>query len=300
MIGLWWPLCAAAQQYPTHPIRMLVPSTPGGSVDTLARAVAPRLAERFKQQVVVDNRAGAGGVIAGELTARAAPDGYTLMMGTIASLATNMSLQKNLLYDSVRDFAPVTLVATQNLVLVLHPSVPAKSVAELVALSKSGRVTFASAGNGTGGHLSGELFKMLTGAPMQHIPYKGIAPAMVDVMSGQVTLSFASIASGMPHVRSGKLRALAVSGAKRSAAAAELPTLQEADVKGYESATWYDIVAKLHQETVAILKQPGVHERIAADGAEPVGNTPDEFGRFLRAEITKWAQVIKAAGLRNE
>ena len=202
------------------------------------------------------------------------------------------------------------MVATQNLVLVLHPSVPAKSVAELVALSKSGRVTFASAGNGTGGHLSGELFKMLTGAPMQHIPYKGIAPAMVDVMSGQVTLSFASIASGMPHVRSGKLRALAVSGAKRSAAAAELPTLQEADVKGYESATWYgivapvatprDIVAKLHQETVAILKQPGVHERIAADGAEPVGNTPDEFGRFLRAEITKWAQVIKAAGLRNE
>lgn len=306
------PVQAQAQNYPNKAIRMLVPSTPGGSVDTLARAVGPKLSERFKEQVVVDNRAGAGGVIAGELTAKAPPDGYTLMMGTIASLCTNVSLHKKLPYDPVKDFAPVTLVATQNLMLTVHPSLPAKTVKELVALSKrsGSNITFASAGNGAGGHLSGELFKLLTGAQMTHIPYKGVAPAMVDVISGQVSLTFPSIISAMPQVKSGKLRALAVTGAKRSVAAPDLPTMQEAGVQGYESTTWYgvvapsatprDIVTKLSSEIVAILKDPSVRDRLSADGADPVGSTPEEFGKHIQTEIVKWAKVIKGAGLRAE
>lgn len=300
---------AAAQTYPNRAIRMLVPSTPGGSVDTLARTVAPKLAEKWGQQVVVDNRAGAGGAIAGELLAKAPPDGYTLMMGTIAATATNVSLQK-VNYDPLRDFAPVTLVATQNLMLVVHPSVPAKSVKDIIALAKSkpGQLSFASAGNGTGGHLSGELFKLLAGIDLLHIPYKGVAPALVDVVAGQVSMTFASLISGTPHYKSGRLRAYAVTGAKRSAALPELPTMQEAGVKGYESSTWYgvlapagtpvDIVNKLNAEIVGILKQPETNERLSQEGAEPVGNTPAQFGAHIKSEIEKWRKVIRAAGIK--
>jgi len=300
---------AAAQTYPNRAIRMLVPSTPGGSVDTLARTVAPKLAEKWGQQVVVDNRAGAGGAIAGELLAKAPPDGYTLMMGTIAATATNVSLQK-VNYDPLRDFAPVTLVATQNLMLVVHPSVPAKSVKDIIALAKSkpGQLSFASAGNGTGGHLSGELFKLLAGIDLLHIPYKGVAPALVDVVAGQVSMTFASLISGTPHYKSGRLRAYAVTGAKRSAALPELSTMQEAGVKGYESSTWYgvlaptgtpvDIVNKLNAEIVGILKQPETNERLSQEGAEPVGNTPAQFGAHIKSEIEKWRKVIRAAGIK--
>jgi tripartite-type tricarboxylate transporter receptor subunit TctC len=300
----------AAQQYPTRPVRLIVPTTPGGSVDTLARTIAPRLSERFGHQVVVDNRSGAGGTIAAEFTARSAPDGYTLMIGTIAGLATNVSLQQKLSYDPLRDFAPVTLVATQNLVLTVHPSVPAKSVRELVKLAKArpGQLAFASAGNGTGSHLSGELFKQLAGVDVLHIPYKGVAPALVDVISGQVSMSFPSILTSLPQVQSGRLRALAVSGAQRSAALPELPTMMEAGVKDYESATWYGVVApaatppeivnKLNAEIAAILKQPDTRERIARDGADPVGNTPQQFGAFMKSEIEKWRKVIRAAGIQ--
>jgi tripartite-type tricarboxylate transporter receptor subunit TctC len=302
----------AGQTYPVRPIRMLVPSTPGGSVDTLARAISPRLAERFSQQVVVDNRSGAGGVIAGDLTAKAPPDGYTLMLGTVASLASNVSLYKKMPYDPLRDFAPVTLAATQNLILIVTPALPVKSVKELIALAKAkpGQITFASAGSGAGGHLSGELFKLLAGIDLLHIPYKGMAPAMVDVISGQVSLSFPSIITALPQVKSGKVRALAVTGAKRSQAAPETPTMQEAGVPGYESATWYgvvapaatprDIITKLNHEIVAILKQRDLHDRLAADGAEPLGSSPDEFGRHLKAEIAKWARVVAAAKLRPD
>ena len=301
---------AAAQTYPTRPIRLLVPSTPGGSVDTLARTIGPKVAERWGQQVIVDNRPGAGGAIAGELVARATPDGYTLLIGTIASLGTNVSLQKKLPYDPVKDFSPVTLVATQNLMLLIHPSVPAKSVKELVRLAKAqpGKLSFASAGNGTGGHLSGELFKILAGINILHVPYKGVAPALVDVLSGQVSMTFASILSSLPQYRANKLRALAVTGGKRSAAAPELPTMQEAGVKDYESATWYgivapagtppDIVNKLNAEIVAILKQPETHERLSKEGADPVGNSPQEFGTFIQSEIEKWRKVIRAAGIQ--
>ncbi len=301
---------AFAQPYPARPVRLIVPTTPGGSVDTLARTIAPRLSERWSQQVVVDNRSGAGGTIAAEFTARSAPDGYTLMIGTVAGLATNVSLQQKLPYDPVKDFAPVTLVATQNLVLTVHPSVPAKSVRELVkfARSRPGQLTFASAGNGTGSHLSGELFKQLAGVDLLHIPYKGVAPALVDVISGQVSISFPSILTSLPQVRSGRLRALAVSGAQRSAALPELPTMMEAGVKDYESATWYGIVApaatppeivsKLNAEIAAILKQPDTRERIARDGADPVGNTPEQFRAFMKSEIEKWRKVIRAAGIQ--
>ena len=301
-----------AQGYPSSPIRMIVPSTAGGSVDTLARTVGARLAERWGQQVVVDNRSGAGGVIGAEITAKAPADGYTLIMATIAAMATNVTLTRNLPYDPVRDFAPVTQVASQQLVLLVHPAVAAKSVQELIQLAKAkpGQLTFASAGNGSGGHLSGELLKILAGINMTHVPYKGIAPALVDVISGQVSMTFASIISGLPHVKSGKTRALAVSGGHRSPAAPELPTMMESGVRGYESSTWYGllapratpraIVAKLNREVVAIINLPEVKSHLLAEGAEPVGNTPEEFGEFIKSEITKWGKVIRAAGLRAE
>lgn len=302
-------LQAGAQTYPTKPIRLIVPSTPGGSVDTLARTVGPRLADKWGHQVIVDNRPGAGGAIAGELVARAAPDGYTLLIGTVASLATNVSLRRKLPYDPLKDFVPVTLVATQNLMLLIHPSVPVKSIKEVVRLAKSqpGKLTFASAGNGTGGHLSGELFRILAGIDMLHVPYKGVAPALIDVVSGQVSMTFSSILSGQPHYRTGKLRALAVTGAKRSVAVPELPTMLEAGVAGYESATWYgivapaatpqDIVSKLNAEIVSIVQSREVNERLSKEGADPVGNSSAEFGRFIASEIEKWRKVIRAAGI---
>jgi len=303
-------LPAAAQTYPSKPVRIVVVSTPGGSVDTLARAIAPRLSSKWSQQVLVDNRPGAGGAIAAELVAKAPPDGYTLMMGTIASLATNVSLYKSLPYDPVKDFAPITLVATQNLVLLVHPSIPSRSVKELVALAKKqpGKLTFASAGNGVGGHLSGELFKMLAQIDILHIPYKGVQPAMMDVVGGQVTMVFASIASGMAQVANKRLFPLAVTGAQRSPAAKELPTMVEAGIKGYESSTWYglvapagtpsDIVNRLNAEVVAGLKSPDLNERLTREGADPVGNSPAEFSKYMQSEIDKWRKVIRAAGIQ--
>ena len=300
----------AAQNYPTKPVRIVVVSTPGGSVDTLARAIAPRLASKWNQQVLVDNRPGAGGAIAAELVAKAPPDGYTLMMGTIASLATNVSLYKSLPYDPVKDFAPITLVATQNLVLLVHPSIPSRSVKELVALAKKqpGKLTFASAGNGVGGHLSGELLKLLAQIDILHIPYKGVQPAMMDVVGGQVTMVFASIASGMAQVASKRLFPLAVTGSQRSPAAKDLPTMVEAGIKGYESSTWYGLVApaatpaeivnRLNAEVVAGLKSPDLHERLTREGADPVGNSPAEFAKYMQSEIDKWRKVIKAAGIQ--
>ncbi len=301
---------AMAQAYPAKPIRFIVPSTPGGSVDTLARTIGPRLADKWGQQVIVDNRSGAGGAIAGDLVAKSPPDGYTLLVGTVASLATNVSLQKKLPYDPMKDFAPVTLIATQNLMLLVHPSLPVKSVKELTALAKKrpGSLSFSSAGNGTGGHLSGELYKLLAGVDLLHVPYKGVAPAMIDVVSGQVTMTFASILSGSQQVKTGRLRALAVTGGRRSPAVAELPTMMEAGVAGYESATWYgivapagtpaDIVNRLSSEIVAILKGPEMNDRLSKEGADPVGNTPAEFARHIQTEIEKWRKVIRAAGIQ--
>ena len=303
---------AYPQTYPTKPIRMIVPSTPGGSVDTLARTIGARLSERWNQQVVIDNRSGAGGVIGAETTAKSPPDGYTVLMATIGSMATNVSLMRSLPYDPVQDFAPVTQVAAQQLVLLIHPSVPAKSVAELTQLAKTKPrfYTFASAGNGTGGHLSGELYKLLAGIEIVHVPYKGVAPAIIDVLSGQVTMTFASVISATPHIKSAKARALAVTARHRSVALPDLPTMIEAGVRDYESSTWYGvlvpkatprpIVMKLHDEIAGILKTREVNDRLLMEGAEPVGNTPEQFGDFIKAEIAKWAKVVKAAGIRAE
>ena len=299
-------------EFPSRPIRMIVPSTPGGSVDTLARSVSARLSERWKHQTIVDNRAGAGGVIGADTTAKAVPDGYTLIMATIASMATNVHLIRNLPYDPVKDFAPVTLVASQQLVLLVHPGVAAKSVSELIQLAKAkpGQLTFASAGSGVGGHLSAELFKLLAGIDMIHVPYKGVAPALVDVLSGQVNMTFTSIISGLPQIKSNRLRPFAVTGARRSPPLPEVPTMAEAGVRGYESSTWYGvlgpkalprpIVMKLNNEIVAILKIPEVRDRLLNDGAEPVGNTPEQFGEFIKSEIVKWGKVFKAAGIKPE
>jgi tripartite-type tricarboxylate transporter receptor subunit TctC len=310
------PLCAAqaplswAQSYPARPVRLLVPSTPGGSVDTLARAVSPKLSEKWGQQLVIDNRAGAGGVLAAETVAKAPPDGYTLLLGTVSALATNVSLQKKLPYDPVRDFAPVSLLATQPLMLVVNASLPAKSVDELTALarSKPGELTHSSAGNGTGSHLSAELFKSLAKIDLVHVPYKGIAPALLDVVSGRVSMTFPSTLSALPHVRSGKVRALAVTGLKRSPAAPDIPTMNEAGVKGYESSTWYGVVApaatpgavvnKLSGDLAYALRLDDLRERMSHEGLELVGSTPAQFRQFMVNEIEKWGRLIKSRGIQ--
>ena len=303
---------ASAQTFPNKTIRIVVPSTPGGSVDNLSRVIGAELATRLGQPVIIVNRAGAGGSLAAESVATSAPDGYTLIMATVSSFATNVSLRAKLRYDPVKDFAPVSLVATQNLVLLINPTIPAKSVKELIALAKQqpGKLSFASAGVGTGGHLSGELFKMLAQVNLLHVPYKGVAPALVDVMGNQVSMTFGSIMSSLPHIKDGKLRALAVTSLTRSPAVSELPTMDAAGVKGYESETWYgllapadtppDIVNRLSREVAAILKLPEVARKLEGEGVEIRGSTPQEFGRFIQSEIGKWASVIKAAGIQPE
>ena len=300
-----------AHAYPTRPVRLLVPTTPGGSVDTLARVIAPKLSEAWGQQIVIDNRAGAGGVVAAETTAKAPPDGYTLLLGTVSSLATNVSLNKKLPYDPVKSFAPVSLLATQPLMLVVHPAIPAKSVGELIALarSKPGELTHSSAGNGTGSHLSAELFKSLAKVEMVHVPYKGVQPALLDVVSGRVSLTFPRLYSGLPHVRAGRLRALAVTSARRAAAAPELPTMSEAGVPGYESTTWYGIVApagtpaaivqKVSADVSRIVAAFEVREKLSHEGMELVGSTPAQFRDFLLKEIAKWGALIRSRGIQG-
>jgi tripartite-type tricarboxylate transporter receptor subunit TctC len=299
---------AAAQAWPAKPIRLLVPSAPGGSVDKLSRAVGKRLQEKLGQPVVVDNRSGAGGTIAAEATATAPADGYTLMMGTVASLATNVSLEK-LRYDPLKDFAPITLVAMQDLVLVVGAANPAQSVADLVAQARKepAKFSYSSAGRGTGGHLSGELFSQISGVPMLHVPYKGVAQASNDVIGGQVTLTFASLATAQPLVQAGKVRPIAVTGRKRAEAFPQLPTMEEAGMKGYESSTWYALIApagtppaivqRINAEVTAMLKEPAVREQFKDEGIELVGSTPQELTGHMKAEIEKWRRVIQGAGL---
>jgi tripartite-type tricarboxylate transporter receptor subunit TctC len=299
---------AAAQAWPAKPIRLLVPSAPGGSVDKLSRAVGKRLQEKLGQPVVVDNRSGAGGTIAAEATATAPADGYTLMMGTVASLATNVSLEK-LRYDPLKDFAPITLVAMQDLVLVVGAANPAQSVADLVAHARKepAKFSYSSAGRGTGGHLSGELFSQISGVPMLHVPYKGVAQASNDVIGGQVTLTFASLATAQPLVQAGKVRPIAVTGRKRAEAFPQLPTMEEAGMKGYESSTWYALIApagtppaivqRINAEVTAMLKEPAVREQFKDEGIELVGSTPQELTGHMKAEIEKWRRVIQGAGL---
>jgi tripartite-type tricarboxylate transporter receptor subunit TctC len=290
---------------------MIVGFAPGGGTDTTARALTPKLSERLGQQVIVENRAGAGTMIGGEAVARAAPDGYTLLMG-ISTLATNPAIYRKVPYNALTDFAPITLALSAPNLLVVHPSLPVKNVKELVwfAEARPGQLNFASAGTGTNPHLSMELFMSMTKTRMVHIPYKGSAPAIVDLVGGQVVVMAATMLTGLPHVRTGRLRALGVTSAQRTTVAPEVPTVAESGVPGYEAVQWYgvlapaptpkEIVTRLHRDLAAVLRTAEVKERFAADGGESGGNTPDEFARYLRVETEKWAKVVKAAGIKPE
>jgi tripartite-type tricarboxylate transporter receptor subunit TctC len=302
---------SAQTTYPNRVVRMVVPSSPGGGADIVARIVAPKLAERLGQQVIVENRAGAGTMIGGEVVARSPPDGYTLLMA-ISTLATNPAIYRKVPYNALTDFAPVTLALSAPNILVVHPSLPVKNVKELVWFSQArpGELNFGSAGTGTNPHLSMELLLNLTGMKMVHIPYKGSAPAMIDLVGGQVAVMTATMLTGIPHVRSGRLRALGVTSAQRTAVAPDVPTITESGVAGYEAVQWYgvlapaqtpkEIVTRLHRDLAAILHTAEIRDRFAADGGDPGGNTPEEFARYIRAETEKWAKVVKAAGIKPE
>ena len=311
------PLSAAAQAWPSKPVRIVVPFPPAGTTDILARALAPELQRAFGQPFVVENKPGAGGNIGAAEVAKAAPDGHTLLMGTVGTHAINPALYAKMPYDHVRDFVPVTLVAGVPNVLVLNPGIAQRySIASVADLARAARanpdkLTFASSGNGTSIHLSGELFKALTGTQMVHSPYRGSGPALLDLMGGNMDLMFDNLPSSMPHIRSGKLKALAVTSAQRSSALPDVPTVEEVGgptLKGFEASSWFgllapagtpaDIVNRIQQETAKALSSPALKERLQAQGAIPSGNTPAQFAQLIDAESKKWAQVVKASGAK--
>ncbi|MGZ5124238.1 MAG: tripartite tricarboxylate transporter substrate binding protein [Burkholderiales bacterium] len=300
----------AAALYPDKPIRLIVPFTPAGTADIFARAVGQKLGERWNQQVVIDNRAGSAGIIGSEIAAKAPPDGHTLMIGITANIAINPALYAKLPYDANRDFAPVTLIAKAPYLMVITPALPVKSVQDFIAFAKSrpGQMNYASTGSGSAGHLTAELFASMAGVKLVHIPYKTSAAHVVDMISGQVQLMFSGIVSAQPHIQSGKLRAIGITGAQRSPLMPELRTVSESGVRGFEVVGWYGvfapagtphaIVGKLNAEIVRILKLPEVGERLASEGAELSGNTPEEFGAYVKTEQAKWAKVVRISGAR--
>ncbi|MBI4189060.1 MAG: tripartite tricarboxylate transporter substrate binding protein [Betaproteobacteria bacterium] len=301
-----------AQSYPSKPIRFIVPFVPGGGTDLVARTIGQKLNQTWDQQVVIDNRPGASGIIGTVLAAKAAPDGYTILLGFVGTISINPSLFSKLPYDPMKDFAPVTLATSQPLVLAVHTSVPAKSVKELIALAKSkpGQLTFASGGTGTDTHLSGEMFKTMAGIDIVHVPYKGIGLAVIDILGGHVAIIISSPPGVISHVKAGKLRALAVTSATRLRAMPDLPTIAESGLPGYDVSGWFgvlapagtpkDIVTKLNTEIVKILHLPDVREQLATLGLEITTSTPEQFAAYITAEIAKWAKVIKASGARAE
>ena len=304
------PAGALAQTWPSKPIKYVVPFAPGGTTDILARTVGDKLSIALGQPVVVENKPGAGGGVGADFTAKAAPDGYTIMGGTISTHAINASLYSNLPYDPIKDFAAITMIARVPNLLVINPAIPAKNVSELIALMKAnpGKYTFASSGNGTSQHLSGELFKSTAGVDMQHIPYKGSPPALQDVVGGQVSMTFDNITTAWPLAKAGKLRALAVTTAKRSSVAPEVPTLAESGLPGFEIGSWQgvfapagtppEIVKRLNAEIVKILNMPEVREKLIALGAEPVGDTPEQFSAYVKGEVVKWSDIVKKSGAK--
>ena len=303
---------AAEPAYPTRPVRFIVPFAPGGSTDTLARTLAQRLSDVLGQQVVVDNRSGGNGNIGTEIVARAAPDGHTIVLGYIANLGIGPSLYAKLPFDPVKDFAPITLLAVAPNILVAHPSVPVKNVRELVAYAKANpqKVNYASAAVASLGHLAGELLNSSAGIQMQHVPYKGSGQAVIDLLAGQVQVMFSGMSSVMPHIKAGKLRPLAVTGAQRSPATPDVPTIAEAGYPGFEASAWYSVMApagtskavvtRLNGEILRALKIPEVKDRLENVGFELVGSSPDECGIYIRNEIAKWAKVVKASGIKAE
>ncbi len=303
---------AAEAAFPVRPVRFIVPFAPGGSTDTLARTLAQRLSDAFGQQVVVDNRAGGNGNIGTEIVARAVPDGHTIVLGYIANLGIGPSLYASLPFDPLKDFAPVTLLAVSPNILVAHPAVPVKTVKELIAYTRANpqKVNYASAAVASLGHLAGELLNSSAGIRMQHVPYKGSGQAVIDLLAGQVQIMFSGMSSVMPHIRAGKLRPLAVTGAQRSAATPDVPTIAESGYPGFEASAWYGVlapagtpkpvVARLNGEILRALKIPEVRERLENVGFEIVGGTPEAFGIYMKNEIAKWAKVVKASGVRAE
>jgi tripartite-type tricarboxylate transporter receptor subunit TctC len=301
---------AWAQSYPAKAIRFIVPFPPGGSADILARAIGQKAGEGLGQSLVVENRPGAGTAIGAEALAKSPADGYAVMIGTVSSHAINPALNPKLSYDPVKDFTPISLVASIPFAMIVHPSVPAKSVREFISLAKSkpGSLNYSSAGNGTSNHLAGELLKSMAGIEIVHIPYKGSAPALNDLVAGQVSMMFDLVLTAAPHVKSGAVRGLAVTGAKRSAALPDLPTVAESGIAGYEVSAWFGIFApagvpqpvtqRLNAEFVKALQQPDLRQRLASQGAEPLTSTPDEFTAYLRSEIAKWTKVVKDSGMK--
>jgi tripartite-type tricarboxylate transporter receptor subunit TctC len=300
---------AAADAYPTKPIRMIVGFAPGGGTDSTARAITPKLSERMGQQVIVDNRPGAAGNIATEIITKSPPDGYTILMGTIAALAINPTLYGNLPFNPLKDLAPVTQAVDSTNILVVHPTVAAKSVKELIALAKQKSLNGGSSGVGGAGHLALELFNVSTGTKITHVPYKGGGPAMTDLLGGQINLIFATAASAIPHVNSGKIRGLAVTTEKRSKLI-DLPTVAEAGVPGFEANNWYGVVVpaktprpiidRLNKEFTAVLNAPDVKDILFKQGLDVHPSSPEAFGKYIQAETNKWAKVIKASGAKPE
>jgi tripartite-type tricarboxylate transporter receptor subunit TctC len=306
-------VAAVAQPaYPSRPIRLVVPFPPGGAVDFYARAVQGPLSERLGQPVVIENRVGASGMVGADHVAKSAPDGYTLLLGNIASLAINVSLYPKMAYDPATDFTPIMRTIDVNYALVVHPSVPAKSVAELIAYAKAnpGKLSYGSAGSGSLPHLATELFKQATGTEINHVPYKGGGPMVTDLLGGTVQMVIADQANLMPHVKSGKLRALAVASPARSPNAPDLPTIAESGLPGFQAVAWNglvgpaglppDVVSKLHDAFVKVMAMPSVRERLVGGGLDPVGDTPEAFGRFVKSEIAKWGRIAKDVGARAE
>jgi len=303
---------AYGQTYPAKTVRVIVPFAAGSTTDIMGRTVAQKLSERLGQQFIVDNRPGAGGNIGSDVVAKALPDGYTLLVSAASTLAINASLYKNMPYDTATAFAPISLIAMVTNVLVIHPSLPVKSVKELIAFAKArpGQLNFASGGSGGTQHLSGELFKTIAGIDMVHVPYKGSSAAMPDVLGGFVPLIFDGLPQSLPYIKAGRLRALGVTTARRSPALPDVPTIAEAGLPGYEAVAWFgavapartprDIVTKLNAEIVGILKSADVKDRLASQGADTAPTMPDEFAEFIRKEMLKWAKVVKATGARAD
>ena len=301
-----------AQSYPSKSIRYVVPYAPGGSTDIVARVLAIKLSEAMGQQVVVDNRPGAGGAIGADIVAKSPPDGYTMVTAVTSIMAINQFLYRKLPYDPEKDFAPVTQVGSLPLILVIHPSLPAKNVREFIAIAKAkpGQLNYGSSGVGTATHMTTELFKAMAGVDLVHIPYKGSGQVMGDVIGGQLALIFDQIVSSLPHVQGGKLRMLAITSAKRFPSLPDLPTIAESGVPGYESISWAgvavpagtpkEIVARLHAEIVMVLAMPDIRERFLRDGIETIGSTPEQFSEHIRRERIKWAKVVKDSGAKAD
>ncbi len=300
----------AAQAWPSKPIRLVVPFPPGGFADVYGRVLANHLGNALGQSVVVENRSGAGGNIGAEVVAKSAPDGYTLVMGTVGTHAINVSLYSKMPYDALRDFAPVAFVAEAEGLLVAHPSVPANTVPELIALARSRPLTYGSAGAGTTGHLAGELFKSMAKVDITHVPYKGNVPAITDILAGQVSLVFATLPTVLPHVRAGKLKAIAVLGPSRSTALPEVPTVAESGLAGFEVNNWVGVFApagtppavtgRLNAEVVRIMRLPELQARLAGEGMRFVPMTVEQFAAFSKSEVAHWAPVVKASGARAD